>query len=75
MGRKCTHLQVFDAEAYLHVNNAMKNLDKRWRCPVCSRPLHPEELMLDPYAQAILDDPIAREVKRITLFYEFLPRS
>ena len=32
----------------------------------------PLQFYIDP---AILDDPIAREVKRITLFYEFLPRS
>lgn len=32
----------------------------------------PLQFYIDP---AILDDPIAREVKRITLFYEFLPRG
>jgi len=55
IGRICNHIQVFDLQAYIAVNQRMRSLDKRWTCPVCSLPLRPDEVILDPFAQGILD--------------------
>jgi len=55
IGAKCTHVQVFDLQSYIQVNQRMRSLDKRWTCPVCSLPTRPDELQLDPFAQGILD--------------------
>lgn len=55
IGRNCNHVQVFDLQAYIAVNQRMRSLDKRWTCPVCSLTLRPDDLMLDPFCQAILE--------------------
>jgi len=55
IGRHCNHIQVFDLQAYIAVNQRMRSLDKRWTCPVCGRPLRPDDVILDPFAQGILD--------------------
>merc|ERR1712187_637611 len=55
IGRLCNHVQVFDLQAYIAVNQKMRSLDKRWTCPVCSKPLRPDDVLLDPFAQGILD--------------------
>jgi len=55
IGRNCNHVQVFDLQAYIAVNQRMRSLDKRWTCPVCSAGLRPDEILLDPFAQGILD--------------------
>jgi len=48
-------VQVFDLQAYVAVNQRMRSLDKRWTCPVCAVPLRPDDVILDPFAQGILD--------------------
>lgn len=55
VGRRCQHVQVFDLQSYVAVNQRMRSLDKRWTCPVCSKPLRPDDVILDPFAQGILD--------------------
>jgi len=55
IGRHCNHVQVFDLQAYIAVNQKMRSLEKRWTCPVCSISLRPDEVVLDPFAQGILD--------------------
>merc|ERR1740121_3536909 len=55
IGRICNHVQVFDLNSYIAVNQRMRSLDKRWTCPVCSLCLRPDEVILDPFAQGILD--------------------
>lgn len=55
IGRHCNHVQVFDLQAYIAVNQRMRSLDKRWTCPVCSLALRPDDIILDPFAQGILD--------------------
>lgn len=55
IGRQCNHVQVFDLQAYVVVNQRMRSLDKRWTCPVCSLALRPDDVILDPFAQGILD--------------------
>eukprot|EP00931_Biecheleriopsis_adriatica_P101413 TRINITY_DN7655_c1_g2_i2.p1 TRINITY_DN7655_c1_g2~~TRINITY_DN7655_c1_g2_i2.p1 ORF type:complete len:680 (-),score=112.44 TRINITY_DN7655_c1_g2_i2:84-2075(-) len=55
IGRDCHHVQVFDLQAYVGVNQRMRSLDKRWTCPVCSLPLRPDDVVLHPFAQGILD--------------------
>ncbi|CAK0829210.1 unnamed protein product [Prorocentrum cordatum] len=55
IGRLCNHVQVFDLQSYIAVNQRMRSLDKRWTCPVCSLPLRPDDVVLDPFSQGILD--------------------
>jgi len=55
IGRDCQHVQVFDLQAYIAVNQRMRSLDKRWTCPVCSLALRPDDVVLHPFAQGILD--------------------
>lgn len=55
IGITCNHVQVFDLQAYVAVNQRMRSLDKRWTCPVCSLPLRPDDVVLHPFAQGILD--------------------
>merc|ERR1719183_2220896 len=55
IGRHCNHVQVFDLQAYIAVNQKMRSLEKRWTCPVCAAPLRPDDVLLDPFAQGILD--------------------
>jgi len=55
IGRHCNHIQVFDLQAYVAVNQRMRSLDKRWTCPVCAVTLRPDDILLDPFAQGILD--------------------
>merc|ERR1712187_823755 len=55
IGKNCNHVQVFDLQPYIAVNQRMRSLDKRWTCPVCSLALRPDEVILDPFAQGILD--------------------
>lgn len=55
IGRECMHVQVFDLQAYIAVNQRMRSLDKRWTCPVCGSPLRPDDVVLHPFAQGILD--------------------
>lgn len=55
IGRSCNHVQVFDLQTYIAVNQRMRSLDKRWACPVCSIPLRPDDIVLEPFAQSIID--------------------
>lgn len=55
IGRNCKHIQVFDLEAYVSVNQKMSSLEKRWKCPVCSQPVRLDDVILDPFAQEVLD--------------------
>merc|ERR1719230_719777 len=55
IGRNCNHVQVFDLQAYIAVNQRMRSRDKRWTCPVCGKSLRPDDVVLHPFAQGILD--------------------
>merc|ERR1712136_335145 len=55
VGRNCAHVQVFDLQSYITVNQKMPSLDKRWTCPICSKELRPNDVVIDPFAQEILD--------------------
>ncbi|CAJ1379325.1 unnamed protein product [Effrenium voratum] len=55
IGRECHHIQVFDLNSYIAVNQRMRSLDKRWTCPVCGGALRPDDVVLHPFAQGILD--------------------
>ena len=61
-GEDCEHLQPFDAESYVDVNMRLRNVEKRWRCPVCSAITRPEDLMVDSWAEQGMK--WAREVRR-----------
>ncbi|EER04159.1 sumo ligase, putative [Perkinsus marinus ATCC 50983] len=49
-GVDCEHLQTFDAKAYIDINKLTANVDKRWHCPICSKPCLPSQLVLDKFA-------------------------
>merc|ERR1712232_854797 len=55
IGRHCNHIQVFDLQSYIAVNQRMRSLDKRWTCPICSLAIRPDDIVLDPFTQSILD--------------------
>jgi hypothetical protein len=55
IGRNCSHIQVFDLQTYIAVNQRMRSLDKRWTCPVCSLSLRPDDAVLEPFVQEILE--------------------
>ncbi|XP_008549438.1 E3 SUMO-protein ligase PIAS1 [Microplitis demolitor] len=46
----CTHIECFDASAYLQANEAHGT----WECPVCNRPAGFESLIIDNYFSEIL---------------------
>jgi hypothetical protein len=53
-GRACKHMQTFDLDAYLHVNSTILCLATRWKCPVCSSLIRPEDIVVDPLARRLL---------------------
>jgi hypothetical protein len=48
-GIECEHLQCYDADAYVDVNIKTRNVEKRWKCPVCSKLTRPEDLVVDEF--------------------------
>ena len=48
-GVECEHLQCYDADAYVDVNIKTRNVEKRWQCPVCSKLVRPEDLIVDEF--------------------------
>lgn len=53
-GIQCQHLQCFSLDAYLQSNRQMRAFNNRWRCPVCTLILRPDDLTLDPYVDEVL---------------------
>ena len=58
----------FDAEAFIDVNMRVRNVEKRWRCPVCSKLAKPETLEVDAFVaeginQARIEEPAALTVR------------
>ena len=51
-GVECEHLQCYDADAYVDVNIKTRNVEKRWKCPVCSKLARPEDLVVDEFLLA-----------------------
>jgi hypothetical protein len=48
-GIECEHLDCYDADSYVDVNIKTRNVEKRWRCPVCSKLTRPEDLIIDEF--------------------------
>jgi hypothetical protein len=48
-GIDCEHIQCYDADAYVDVNIRTRNVEKRWICPVCSKIVRPEDLIVDEF--------------------------
>lgn len=48
-GVECEHLDCYDADSYVDVNIKTRNVEKRWRCPVCSKLARPEDLIIDEF--------------------------
>eukprot|EP00927_Polykrikos_kofoidii_P019062 TRINITY_DN18882_c2_g1_i3.p1 TRINITY_DN18882_c2_g1~~TRINITY_DN18882_c2_g1_i3.p1 ORF type:complete len:777 (-),score=132.10 TRINITY_DN18882_c2_g1_i3:102-2348(-) len=68
IGKSCNHIQVFDLNSYVKVNQRMRSLHKRWTCPVCSLPLRPDDVVLDPFTQGILDEIRERDDVQAVVF-------
>ena len=60
-GGSCMHLQCYDLAAYVDVNHKMRNVEKRWKCPVCNRTVKPEDLVVDTLFQEVC---VARQEPR-----------
>lgn len=48
-GVECEHLDCYDADSYVDVNIKTRNVEKRWRCPICSKLTRPEDLIIDEF--------------------------
>ena len=48
-GVECEHIQCYDADSYVDVNIRTRNVEKRWICPVCSKIVRPEDLIVDEF--------------------------
>jgi len=53
-GIQCQHLQCFSLDAYLQSNRQMRAFNNRWKCPVCTLILRPDDLTFDPYVDEVL---------------------
>ena len=53
-GADCEHLDCYDADAYVDVNIKTRNVEKRWKCPVCSKQARPEDLVVDEFFLAAM---------------------
>jgi hypothetical protein len=49
----CDHLQCFDADTYLRMNEKKP----KWVCPVCNRPAYFDTLFLDGFYIQLLQSP------------------
>merc|ERR1719337_534935 len=52
---KDTHLERFQSVRWFRDHGVEAARVARWTCPVCSKPLRPDDVLLDPFAQGILD--------------------
>jgi hypothetical protein len=48
-GVECEHLDCYDADSFVDVNIKTRNVEKRWRCPICSKLTRPEDLIIDEF--------------------------
>jgi hypothetical protein len=55
-GNNCSHLRVFDLEAYLFANKHMSNINTRWKCPICQKKAPPENLVIDNFFLELVTD-------------------
>lgn len=53
-GDACRHFQCFDLDAYLLSNHRTKAFNSRWRCPICSLSLMPQDLRVDSFVLSLL---------------------
>jgi hypothetical protein len=53
-GADCEHLDCYDADAYVDVNIKTRNVEKRWKCPVCAKQVRPEDLVVDEFFLAAM---------------------
>ena len=54
-GRKCHHIQCFDCETFLQMNNKPENPYTKIECPVCFSIMHFDDLFIDGYFKDILE--------------------
>eukprot|EP00933_Yihiella_yeosuensis_P019999 TRINITY_DN16128_c0_g1_i1.p1 TRINITY_DN16128_c0_g1~~TRINITY_DN16128_c0_g1_i1.p1 ORF type:complete len:263 (-),score=55.34 TRINITY_DN16128_c0_g1_i1:44-784(-) len=53
-GDLCQHMQCFDLNGYLSTNNQMQAVNNRWKCPLCSLILRPQDLRRDLHFAEVL---------------------
>jgi len=53
-GEACAHLSCVDLFAYLVSNLRTKAFNSRWRCPVCSLRVRPQDLRIDGFLEVVL---------------------
>lgn len=64
-GLHCAHLQCFDAEQFLQMNEEKET----WKCPFCAKQILLEDIVIDEYFLSVLQSPkLSKEAEFITLF-------
>ena len=61
--RACEHIAWFDLEAFVETNKRTPNINHRWKCPKCQKNAKPSELVVDSFAEAILQQAVSDEVE------------
>ncbi|CAD7948688.1 unnamed protein product [Amoebophrya sp. A25] len=56
LGRFCEseHLQCFDLDAFLQIQQQIKNHAQRWRCPICQRRCRPFDLRFCRFTKEVM---------------------
>ena len=65
-GKDCNHLQVFDGETFLRMNES-KSVNS-WKCLVCSKSLPFDDLTVDGYFKKVLEHPDSADVQEVVCF-------
>jgi len=65
-GRDCAHVQCFDLEAYLEINQQTEAFNNRWICPMCTLVLRPDSVVIDAYVKNVLES-TGEDVERVVL--------
>ena len=71
-GIDCEHIQCYDADSYVDVNIRTRNVEKRWICPVCSKIVRPEDLIVDEFVLDAINS--AKSVVGLDEYGGFLKR-
>lgn len=62
-GVTCEHLRCFDLHAFVSVNRQTSNINLRWMCPICSKIILPEDLVIDTFIKEIVVGTPSSEVQ------------
>ena len=61
--RACEHISWFDLDAFIETNKRTPNINLRWKCPKCQKSATPAELVIDGFAEFILQATTVDEIE------------